>query len=457
MFKKYQHIHLVGIGGIGMSGIAQVLLTLGYKVTGSDLKKSAVTAQLVKRGASVAIGHGAENIGDAHVVVVSSAVHDDNPEVVAARKKGIPVVPRAEMLAELMRLKYGIAIAGTHGKTTTTSLVATILASAGFDPTIIIGGKVNNFGTNARLGRGEFLVAEADESDRSFLKLTPTIAVVTNIDPEHMENYRDFEHVRETYVSFVNKVPFYGVVVICSDHPETRNLRGKIERRVITYGIKEGDFTAGEINHKDGVLQFEVFFRGKLLGAATLATPGRHNVQNALASIAVASELEIPFAKIKKGLAKFKGIERRFQILLKKKGLPMVISDYAHHPREIEAVIKSARDGWPLRRVVCVIQPHRYTRLSSLFGDFVRTLAEPDVVVILPVYPAGEPPIEGVSGNKLYQDLLAARARSRPTMYFEDVRELFKGVRKTALEDDIILFLGAGDIWKTAKEFIKQI
>ena len=356
-----------------------------------------------------------------------------------------------------MRLKYGIAIAGTHGKTTTTSLVATILASAGFDPTIIIGGKVNNFGTNARLGRGEFLVAEADESDRSFLKLTPTIAVVTNIDPEHMENYRDFEHVRETYVSFVNKVPFYGVVVICSDHPETRNLRGKIERRVITYGIKEGDFTAGEINHKDGVLQFEVFFRGKLLGAATLATPGRHNVQNALASIAVASELEIPFAKIKKGLAKFKGIERRFQILLKKKGLPMVISDYAHHPREIEAVIKSARDGWPLRRVVCVIQPHRYTRLSSLFGDFVRTLAEPDVVVILPVYPAGEPPIEGVSGNKLYQDLLAARARSRPTMYFEDVRELFKGVRKTALEDDIILFLGAGDIWKTAKEFIKQI
>ena len=391
------------------------------------------------------------------MVVVSSAVHDDNPEVVAARKKGIPVVPRAEMLAELMRLKYGIAIAGTHGKTTTTSLVATILASAGFDPTIIIGGKVNNFGTNARLGRGEFLVAEADESDRSFLKLTPTIAVVTNIDPEHMENYRDFEHVRETYVSFVNKVPFYGVVVICSDHPETRNLRGKIERRVITYGIKEGDFTAGEINHKDGVLQFEVFFRGKLLGAATLATPGRHNVQNALASIAVASELEIPFAKIKKGLAKFKGIERRFQILLKKKGLPMVISDYAHHPREIEAVIKSARDGWPLRRVVCVIQPHRYTRLSSLFGDFVRTLAEPDVVVILPVYPAGEPPIEGVSGNKLYQDLLAARARSRPTMYFEDVRELFKGVRKTALEDDIILFLGAGDIWKTAKEFIKQI
>ena len=309
-----------------MSGIAQVLITLGYKVSGSDLKRGPVTDRLKKNGADIFIGHTEKNVKDAHVVVVSSAVKLDNPEVVAAKKLGIPVVPRAEMLAELMRLKYGIAIAGTHGKTTTTSLVATILASAGLDPTMVVGGVLNSFKTNAKLGKGEYLVAEADESDRSFIKLTPTIAVITNIDPEHMESYRDFDHVKETYLSFANKVPFYGCVIACSDHQEVKAILPKIERKVVTYGLSDADFTAKNISQSEGFLRFTVVHHEKTLGDVKLAIPGRHNVLNALASIAVAYELEIPFTKIKKGLAVFKGIERRFQILSKKNEKTMFVT-----------------------------------------------------------------------------------------------------------------------------------
>lgn len=447
MFKKYKHIHFVGIGGIGMSGIAQVLVTLGYKVTGSDLKKSSVTRDLTKRGAKIFIGHKAENINGAHLVVVSSAVNEANPEVKEARKLSIPIVPRAEMLAELMRLKYGIAVAGTHGKTTTTSLIATVLTKAGMDPTIIVGGKVNSFKTNARLGKGEFLVAEADESDRSFIKLSPTIAVITNIDPEHMENYRDFDHVRDTYLAFANKVPFYGTVVACSDHPEVAKLIPIMERRVVTYGFDSGDFMAKEVKQSEGKLTFKVEHKGTELGEIGLAVPGRHNVLNALASVAVATELDIPFAKIKKGLASFGGIDRRFQILHKN---PMIVTDYAHHPREIEAVLKATKDGWPTREIVCVMQPHRYSRLSSLFEEFVNVLKPLNKLIILPVYSAGEVPIGDMSSKKLHESVTGSK-------YVETKEEMFDEVKNMISQDNIILFLGAGDVWKMGKEFAKNV
>lgn len=437
-----------------MSGIAQVLLTLGYKVSGSDLKRSAVTAALAKRGAKIFIGHKAENIGSAHVVVVSSAVKEDNPEVISARLSSLPVVPRGEMLSELMRLKYGIAVAGTHGKTTTTSLIATILASAGLDPTIVVGGRVNSFKTNARLGKGEFLVAEADESDRSFLKLTPTIAVITNIDPEHMENYKNFEHVKETYIEFANKVPFYGAVVACIDHPEVKSVISSIKRKVITYGINGGEYCANNISQKGMQISFDAFFKGKPLGTVKLAMPGKHNVLNALAAIAVAMEMDVPFAKVKRGLSLFKGIERRFQVLLE--DAPMIVSDYAHHPKEIDAVINSTREGWPDRRLLCVIQPHRFSRLKSLFGEFAHVLTKPDVTFILPVYSAGEARIENMTSEHLCQSALLARKDSRSIRYVEGKEKLFVLLKSEAKENDMILFLGAGDIWKTAKEYAEQ-
>ncbi len=440
-----------------MSGIAQVLLTLGYRVSGSDLKKSAVTTQLIKRGAKIMIGHKKENIGSAHVVVISSAVHGDNPEVIAAKEKAIPVVSRAEMLAELMRLKYGIAVAGTHGKTTTTSLIATILATAGLDPTMVIGGKVNSFRTNAKLGKGEYLVAEADESDRSFLKLSPTIAVITNIDPEHMESYRNFEHVLETYASFANKVPFYGVVVACHDHPEVRKLLPEISRKVVTYGIEGGDFRATGIVQKGAVMEFEATENGKVLGNISLSAPGVHNVLNALAAIAVAKELDVPFAKIKQGLSKFKGIERRFQILHEGDDSPTVVTDYAHHPREIEAVLNAAKKGWPAKRIICVMQPHRFTRLSSFFADFVSALNIPDAVILMPVYAAGEKPVNDITARTLFDNLVKKRGNNKRTLYVEEKEEMFNACRGTASSGDLILFLGAGDIWKMAKEFVRQI
>ncbi len=456
MFKKYKHIHFVGIGGIGMSGIAQVLITLGYCVTGSDLKKSSTTDQLKRRGAKIFIAHKEKNIGDAHVVVISSAVNNSNPEVIAAKENGIPVVPRAEMLAELMRLKYGIAIAGTHGKTTTTSLVATILDKAGLDPTMVVGGKLNNFRTNARLGKGEFLVAEADESDRSFLKLTPIIAVITNIEPEHMENYRDFDHVCEAYVSFANKTPFYGSVIACIDHPQVKKLLPQIERRVITYGLKEGDYTASDIKQAGASLEFNVHYQEKLLGRVKLVLTGRHNVLNALAAIAVAMELEVPFSKIAKGMKSFKGIERRFQFLLNKKDMPMVVTDYAHHPSEIKVILDAVKEGWPSKRVMCVVQPHRYSRLKNLFNEFAEILSKPDFTIVTPVYSAGEKNIEGISSERLVEKILEFRTNGNPVVFTPDNEKLFDLIKNTATPDDIILFLGAGNIWMTGKEFVKR-
>lgn len=456
MFEKYKHIHFIGIGGIGMSGIAEVLLTLGYEVSGSDLKAGMITSRLRRHGAHISRGHRALNIAGADVVVISSAVKENNVEVQAAKKSGIQVISRADMLAELMRLKYAVAVAGTHGKTSTTSIIATIFYYAGFDPTMIIGGKVNSFRTNAKLGRGDFLVAEADESDRSFLRLSPTIAVITNIDPEHMENYRNFDHMKESYVEFANKVPFYGSVVTCIDHPEVRNVVKKIERRCVTYALdREADFTATDIRQVEDRLQFMVCNKGKKLGAIRFNMVGRHNVANALAAVAVAVEAEIPFPKIASAFTKFRGIERRFQMLRRGPG-PVIVSDYCHHPVEIAAVIKSARDGWPEKRVVFIHQPHRYTRLRTLFKDFVKVLGKTDRLALLPIYAAGEKPQRGIGSRQLYTSL----KRHYPRLEVDLIKEhdlVLKWVKENAGFNDIVIFSGAGDIGRLAQEVARAV
>ncbi|MEK7878678.1 MAG: UDP-N-acetylmuramate--L-alanine ligase, partial [candidate division NC10 bacterium] len=365
MFKKYQQIHFVGIGGVGMSGIAEVLLNMGYRITGSDLKRTETVERLEQLGAKVFTGHDPAHIEGAHVVVYSSAVAGDNPEVHAARARQIPVIPRAEMLAELMRLKYGIAVAGTHGKTTTTSMVGAVLAEGRYDPTIVVGGRVLNLGANARLGQGDYLGAEADESDGSFLKLAPTIAVVTTIDAEHLDHYGTLEAIREAFLAFVNKVPFYGSAVLCLDQPNIQMLIPRIEKRIITYGLESGaDLVARRLHLSGMTSRFEVFQRGTLLGECALQIPGRHNVLNALAAIGVGLDLEIPFVTIQKALTSFAGVQRRFQMRGQAAGVT-VVDDYGHHPAEIRATLAAAKAGFDCR-VVTVFQPHRYTRTRDL-------------------------------------------------------------------------------------------
>lgn len=451
MFKWVQRIHFVGIGGIGMSGIAEVLLNLGYNVSGSDLRESDVTKRLRRHKARIMIGHRRKNVAGADVVVISSAVSPGNSELLEAKRLAIPVVRRAEMLAELMRLKYGVAVAGTHGKTSTTSMVSQVLSRGGLDPTMVIGGKVNALHSNAKLGKGEFLVAEADESDRSFLHLTPTVAVITNIDPEHMENYRDFGHMLEAYLDFANKVPFYGAVVACADHPEVRKLIPKMDRRCITYGLEApADYTARSIRQVKACTQFTVLEHGRVLGKITLHMPGRHNVANALAAIAVGRFLKIPFGKIAAALKSFEGIERRFQVMYGKG--PLVVSDYAHHPVELNAAISAARAGWPGWRITAIHQPHRYSRLGSLFPDFVKVLSKADRVGILKLYAAGEAPIAGVSAQKLHAAIRKKAAR-KMLPYSDDATDILSHLSRTKKENEVILFLGAGDIWKICKEF----
>jgi UDP-N-acetylmuramate--alanine ligase len=454
MFKKYQKIHFVGIGGIGMSGIAEILLTLGLTVTGSDVKRSAVTQRLSRHGAKVRIGHEKKNVEGAHVVVVSSAVADSNPEVKQAHKLGIPVVPRAEMLAELMRLKYGIAVAGTHGKTTTTSLIAQIFDKAGLDPTMIVGGKVKSLKGNARLGRGEFLIAEADESDRSFLKLTPTVGVITNIDPEHMENYRDFDHLKDAFVDFANKVPFYGSVVCCADHPVVRRIMPKIVRRVVTYGEDGADYIARGIEQVKDRLSFEVVHHGHDLGRISLPMAGRHHAKNALAAVAVGREMDIPFGTIKKALESFKGVARRFEVL--HNSGPIVVDDYGHHPVEIAATITAAKEGWPRHRLIAVVQPHRYTRLSALFEEFVSSLKNADSILVMDVYPAGERPIRGATGEHLCEAIRKEYPKKFVT-HVHNAQEVKATLKTWCGENDLIMFLGAGDITKIAHSFAKEL
>ena len=456
MFKKYQHIHFVGIGGIGMSGIAEVLLNLGYRVSGSDAKKSAITDRLERLGAKVFEGHDAANVGDSQVLVTSTAVRADNPEVVEATRKQVPVIPRAEMLAELMRLKYGIAIAGSHGKTTTTSMVATVLDRAGVDPTIVVGGRVNTLGSNARLGRGDFMVVEADESDKSFLKLSPTIAVVTNIDLEHLDFYSGIEEIRDHFVQFVNKVPFYGSVIICLDDANIQMIIPQITRRVITYGMRaHAEIAASnvEISRENFGSSFTVRRRGEELGRIKLNVPGEHNVCNALAAVAVALDLEVEFAKIAEGLEAFTGTGRRFEI----KGLVpdgdkgiLVVDDYGHHPTEIRATLAAAKTSG--RRLVVFFQPHRYTRTAALHEEFARSFYDADVVLLSDIYAASEEPIPGVTSQALAEEI--ERFGHRNVRFIGAVENGGQALLEAAQPGDLVLTLGAGSVWRAGEEFL---
>ncbi len=459
MFRKTQHIHLVGIGGAGMSGIAEVLLTLGYKVTGSDLQVSDTTRRLEELGGRIFLGHHESNVNEAQVVVISSAVSLQNPEVLAARAKQVPVIPRAEMLAELMRLKFGVAIAGAHGKTTTTSMVANVLAQGGLDPTMVIGGKVNALGSHARLGRGELLVAEADESDGSFLRLSPTIVAVTNLDREHLDHYGSMERLNESFLEFINKVPFYGLAVLCADDDRLRALLPKIVKRYHTYGLheREGlvpDFKGTDIAVKQWGSEFRAFFRGRNLGPFRLAVPGIHNVSNALAAIAIGVELDVPVDLIRKALAAFTGVERRFHLRGEANGV-MVVDDYGHHPTEIRATLAAARQGWAERRVVVLFQPHRYTRTKDLMDDFPRAFQDADLLFVTEIYPASEQPIPGVSGARLVE---AIRAAGHPSVTFVERKDqALDQVLSHVKPGDLVLTLGAGDIWKAGLELLARL
>ena len=449
--RKTNHIHFVGIGGIGMSGIAEVLLNLGYTVSGSDIAVSDVTQRLQQRGARVYQGHAASHVQRTDVVVVSSAVHRDNIEVIAAREQHIPVIPRAEMLAELMRMKYGIAVAGTHGKTTTTSLIATIMAHGGLDPTVVIGGRLNSLGSNAKLGQGEYLVAEADESDGSFLMLSPTIGVVTTVDAEHLDFYRDLEAIKDAFSHFINKVPFYGCSVICLDQPNIQSLVPQIHKRFITYGLtSQADYVARDLYFIGPRSQFEVFQAGRRLGPFSVNLPGVHNVYNALAAIAVGRELDVPLPSIAKALEEFSGIHRRFEILGVRHGVT-VVDDYAHHPEEIRQTLRAAKSVWPDARLVVVFQPHRYTRTQFLQQEFFTAFYEADVLVLLDIYAAAEPPIPGVTTALLYEGIKAHGQRD--VYYLRERDQVMPFLRQQVRENDILATLGAGDVWQVGHEF----
>lgn len=457
-FRKTQQIHLVGIGGAGMSGIAEVLLTMGYKVTGSDLHASETTRRLEELGGNIFIGHQESNVGDAQVVVISSAVAASNPEVVIAKAHQIPVIPRAEMLAELMRLKFGVAIAGAHGKTTTTSMVANVLAQAGLDPTMVIGGKVNVLGSHARLGRGDLLVAEADESDGSFLRLSPTIVAVTNLDREHLDHYGSMERINECFLEFINKIPFYGLAVLCADDERLRALFPSIVKRYQTYGLheREGaplDFIGTDITLRQSGAEFRAYFRGKNLGPFRLAVPGIHNVSNALAAIAIGVELEVPVDLIRRGLAAFTGVERRFHLRGETNGI-MVVDDYGHHPTEVKATLAAAKQGWS-RRIVVLFQPHRYTRTRDCIGDFAHAFDDADAVFMTEVYPAGEQPIPGVSGAILADTV---RSAGHPSVTFIEQKETLPDQVLPFLKSgDLVLTMGAGDIWKAGTGILARL
>ncbi len=455
MYRKGLKIHFVGIGGIGMSGIAELLLNLGYRVSGSDQRRSDTTERLERLGAVVRTGHAPENVpADGHVVVVSSAVRADNPEVLEAHRKKIPVIPRAEMLAELMRMKYGIAIAGTHGKTSTTSMVATVLATAGWDPTAVVGGKLNSLGSNAKLGQGEFLVAEADESDGSFLKLSPTVAVVTNIDPEHLDFYSGIGQIKETFLHFINKVPFYGFSVLCIDHPNVQELIPSVEKTFVTYGFsRHADYRAENVVPSGMTNRFTVIARGESMGEVVLHAPGRHNVSNALAAAAVACELGIPFEQVRAGLGEYGGVARRFQVKGEAGGVT-VVDDYGHHPAEIRATLSAAREVWPDRRIVVGFQPHRYTRTRALFRDFVSAFHDADALLVFDVYSAGEEPIEGATGEALCE---AIRSHGhREARYAGKSSGAGDAVRSAVRPGDIFLTMGAGDVWKLGESLLPR-
>ena len=455
MFRGIRNIHFVGIGGIGMSGIAELLINLGFKVSGSDVADSDTVSRLRSFGARIEIGHDAKNLGDAQVVVYSSAVAPDNPECFLAKSRGLPVIPRAEMLAEIMRMKQSIAIAGTHGKTTTTSMLATVLALANLDPTAVIGGKLDMFGSNARLGEGKLLVAEADESDRSFLKLAPIIAVVTNIEKEHMDCYLDLSDILDTYVQFMNKVPFFGFNMVCLDNENIQQILPRLERKVITYGSHTQALYRYSEPSFDGLKsRFIAHRNGTTLGEVNLNVPGIHNCLNSLAVIGTSIELGLDFEVIKKGLEAYKGVQRRAHVRGEKCGI-MVIDDYGHHPTEIKATLRAMKNGFSDRRLVVVFQPHRYTRTRDLFDDFVTSFYDASKLIITGIYPASEKPIEGVSGESLCDSI--KKHGHRNACYVEDKDRIPERLLKELKQGDLVLFLGAGDVWRQGVKLLEMI
>ena len=447
-------LHFVGVGGIGMSGIAEVLLNLGYAVSGSDLKASDTTRRLAALGGRMFQGHAREHVEDVDVVVVSSAVRKDNPEVLEARARKIPVIPRAEMLAELMRLKHGIAIAGSHGKTTTTSMAAHLLAHAGLDPTAVVGGKVNAFGSNAKLGKGDHMVVEADESDGSFLHIPPTLAVVTNVDPEHLDHWKTPEALRLGFVAFVNRVPFYGLAILCIDHPGVQALLPDVEKRFVTYGeAPQADYRAARIELSGHEVAFDAFRRGEPLGRFVVRMVGRHNALNALACVALADEMGIPMDVAREALASFAGVQRRFTVRGEAGGVT-VVDDYGHHPAEVKATLKGAREAFG-RRVVAVFQPHRYSRTRDLLADFATAFNDADVLVLSEIYAAGEDPLPGVSGEAL---AAAIRAHGHRDVTFVPERAALAAVaREKVRPGDLVLTLGAGDVTQVGPELLSLL
>jgi UDP-N-acetylmuramate--alanine ligase len=453
-FRKASNLHFVGIGGAGMCGIAEVLINMGFKVTGSDLKTTPVTERLVHLGGTVIKGHKKDNVHGSDVVVISSAVKQSNPEVMEARKLGIPVIARAEMLAELMRMKYGVAVAGSHGKTSTTSMAAHVIAEAGFDPTVVIGGRLGSLGGGARLGQGELMVAEADESDGSFLHLSPTIAIVTNVDFEHMDHYGSMDNLRDAFVAFLNKVPFYGIGVICLDDPEIQGLIPRLDRKLVTYGVSaQADLVANKIETEQFASTYDAVLRGEKLGQVRLNVPGRHNIYNSLAVVAVSLELDIPFADIAGGLASFEGADRRFQLRGTFGDGSIVVDDYAHHPTEIRATLSAAREGWS-NRIIAVFQPHRYSRIQALAEEFSTSFYEADVVLVTPLYPAGEAPIEGVDAEMIYKRIQSHGHRDVRLM--SSLTEARQVVKEVSRSGDIVLTMGAGDVNRICEELTSE-
>jgi UDP-N-acetylmuramate--alanine ligase len=454
VFPGFQRIHFVGIGGAGMSGIAEVLLNLGYAVSGSDMRRSAVTDRLASLGARIFEGHDGSHVEGAQVVVCSTAVRSANPEVIEARRRGVPVIPRAEMLAELMRLKYGIAVAGSHGKTTTTSMVALVLDKGGLDPTVVVGGRLGVLGSGARLGRGDFMVVEADESDRSFLKLSPTVAVVTNIDREHLDTYRDLRDIQDAFVGFVNKVPFYGAAVLCLDDPPIQDVLPNVERRLVTYGLSpQAEFSAREVQLSPMGSQYTVTLKGAELGRIEMRVPGTHNVLNSLAAVAVGHDLGVSFESIRAGLQSFTGVDRRFQAKGEAGGV-LVIDDYGHHPTEIKATLEALRHRAGSRRTIVVFQPHRYTRTQHLWDEFCRAFHQADLLLVCDVYAAGEDPVPGVTAEALAQ-AIAARGH-RQVAYAGDLGAACEMLCAEVREGDVVLTLGAGNVWTVGEELLRR-
>jgi UDP-N-acetylmuramate--alanine ligase len=454
LFQRVKDVHFVGIGGVGMSGIAEILLALGFRVSGSDLRSSATTDRLRDLGGRIWIGHHRDHLEKADVVVFSSAVSEDNPELRAALDRRIPVIPRAEMLAELMRMQTSIAVAGMHGKTTTTSMIASILSAAGLDPTVVIGGKLDTLGGGARLGQGDLLVAEADESDRSFLKLYPTIALITNMDLEHLDCYSSMEEIRATFLEFINRIPFYGYAVVCLDDPQVQKIIPQIKKRFITYGMSSQAMIRGHKAHFDGdVSIFTVYRENQILGEVRLPMPGMHNVVDALAAMAVADVFDVPFDSAREALNSFPGVQRRFTLRGKAAGVT-VIDDYGHHPAEIRAVLQAARQI-ASRRIAVLFQPHRYTRTKALFESFLTCFHDADLLYIMDIYPASEPPIEGVSGRALSDGI---RSRGHKTVRFLEDREGIPGEVAGDLEPgDMLITLGAGDVTRMGPEILNEL